>query len=140
MSCYLKRVLGVHRSSRNRIVYQIVGGETFVEYLKKTYSLPSTLEYERYIDAMDMKFAQIDPKFYRIPVMVNGEWRGPMQKRRHVWTRQGVHGFHHLVCSNLCFHEPNVDCICKYCNLVCDQYHFTDCFNNPTSIMEAALA
>jgi len=139
LSSYLKRVLGVSTCTRNRLVYQMAGCSTFVEYIKSKFSLPVTSAYESFIAELEEKYATIDHKFYSTPVMLNLEWRTCMYDKRHILTRHGAHGFHYIICCKTGYHEVDEYCTCKFCSQLCDQYHFLECTYNPMSLTDAAM-
>jgi len=93
---FLKRVLGVSKSSRNRLVYVLVGCETFIENLRSMFHLPDTAAYNMFTVRANEKRASIVSDFYHTPAMTQVDWRGPFQKRRHIFTRHSMHGFHHV--------------------------------------------
>jgi len=140
LSSFLKRVLGVAKNTRNRLIYQMAGCKTFVESIRLSLSLPVTPAFSSYIDALEFKYATIDPDFYATPVMQFTEWKNCMQTRRHVVTRYGAHGFHFAVCTNTKYHEADLSCSCKFCGKICAQYHFLKCLHNPLSLSEIAEA
>lgn len=52
------------------------------------------------------------------------------QKNRSKICRMTVHGIYHVICSRHSFHEPEVDCICKYWRDSCaNRYHIHTCQN-----------
>ncbi|KAJ4440855.1 hypothetical protein ANN_10702 [Periplaneta americana] len=53
---------------------------------------------------------------------------------RHVTTRLATHGFHHKVCGNKTYHEPNDKCVCVLCSELCDRYHIIKCKKRQKSI------
>jgi len=58
---------------------------------------------------------------------------------RHVFTRFACHGYHCLFCKNKNFHfDAKADCLCEYCNELCDQYHINQCTVKKVSLREAA--
>jgi len=83
---YLKRVLGVAQSCRNRLVYLMVGCPTLVETIRSKFNLGVTESYKAFLDAYDQKFAAIDPQFYGTPVMLYRDWTRPYSDKRHICT------------------------------------------------------
>jgi len=137
-SMFLKRMLGVARTSRNRLVYLLTGCTTFIESLRRMYNLPITLAYEQYVSDLEEKYACIDADFFQTPAMLQLQWREPHQKLRHVLTRYSMHGFHFKICLNSYFHEASELCRCRFCGLVCEQYHFLKCHCNPLTLSAVA--
>ena len=88
--------------------------------------------------SFELKCMSIDPEFYMTPAMTNASWKNPLCKERHVFTRHATHGFHYLLCGRVDFHEASPVCVCKYCNMTCEQYHFFRCVSRPFSLMSAA--
>ena len=135
---FLKRALSVSKSSKNRLVYKLVGTPSFIEYVAGVFSLPQTTSYNAFLAERQQKFELIEQSFFATQAMRTDEWKGAMQARRHVATRYAVHGFHFLLCTNSNFHEPCGDCVCVYCKHPCSTYHFSDCENVPYSLSQLA--
>jgi hypothetical protein len=129
---FYKRVLGLHQSTRNRLIILLVEAPTLVESLVRRGVVPSTPAYEEYRRALEEKVSDVDEGFLRSPAMHQTTWRGPQQAKRHLVTRGSVHGFHHKLCSKssvvkACWRMDR-DCICKYCQSSCASLtHVFDC-------------
>lgn len=124
---FLKRVLGLHCSTRNRLVYLLTGTPLFVEQLKSQFKFPETPAYREFIRLYDEKMADVDPDFYNTRAMTNTEWKGVCRNTRHTVVRYAVHGFHHAICRTEGYHDLSDLCICKYCGLSCSRYHAGQC-------------
>ena len=70
--------------------------------------------------------------------MVEREWTSVNCELRHVITRLGVHGFHHLLCRDETFHDPTDSCVCNLCERQCEKYHIERCRKRTKSICEYA--
>jgi hypothetical protein len=138
-TCFLKRMLGVHHTARNRLVYAAVDCPTFIQTLQESFSLERTAAFDDFMNIRYQKRMQIDPMFYLTPAVVNTEWKHFLQKSRHIVTRHAMHGFHHLLCVRATFHHADIDhCRCKFCDQSCDQYHFIQCASRPFTLTKAA--
>jgi hypothetical protein len=124
---YLKRVLRLHTSTRNRYTYLLCETPLFVEQIRKQFALPETPAYLDFITQYENKMAEVDPTFYTTGAMINTNWKGTGRKNRHIMTRFAIHGFHHLICQTNTYHEPCNTCICKYCDNLCTKYHGNEC-------------
>ena len=116
---FLKKVMGLHRSTRNRKVIMMSGLPLLTEHLINTKRVPGTDAYEEYIDLCYNKFTDIEPEFFSSPVMKNDDWKGACYEKRHLLCRHGSHGFHHKYCSINSCHERNESCICIFCKNSC---------------------
>ena len=136
-AAYLKRVLGVHRTSRNRYVYLLTSTPLFIEQLMKCLSLPPTTASRNFLEEWERKFADINPEFLSTLAMRDRRWEGPLCEHRSRWARLALHGFHHKLCVRLDFHEANEDCSCTLCGDYCGVYHADRCaLNPPTWLLE----
>ena len=124
---YLKRVMGLHQNSKNRLVYLLAGTPLFIEDVKKRFSLPFTPAYEQFIHEYEMKMCDINPDFFKTGAMQDDTWKGTHRTNRHIVTRYAIHGFHHNLCRTAGFHEPNTQCRCSNCGLHCGRYHANEC-------------
>jgi hypothetical protein len=131
---FLKRVLGVSRYSRNRIVYLVCGTPTLVEDLKTTFRLETTPAYERFLLEQEQKFTEIHPQLFDTPAMTTDAWKQTNRVTRHSVTRHAMHGYHHLICYNTTYHTADDDCICRLCGEECSQYHLLNCRMNSQSL------
>jgi len=134
---YLKRAMGLPRTSRNRLVYHLAGCQPFVMSLHDALSLPHTTPYDQFVANFYTKCLEIHPLFFETPAMVDDFWKQPCFERRHLFTRHSVHGFHHVLCKNKSFHDAGSECFCRYCHSSCGLYHFFECERNPLSLAQA---
>jgi len=124
---FLKRALGLHRSSLNRYVYLLSDTSLFVEDLKRRFKLATTPAYLEFVSLWERKMAEINPDFYCTGAMTSEAWKGANRTNRHVVTRFAVHGFHHVLCATVGFHEPTDVCTCSRCGENCHKYHAAVC-------------
>jgi len=129
---FLKRVLSLHRSAPNRLVYLLCDTPTFIDELKRRFCLPDTPGYLDFLRHQEIKFAEVNPDFYQPVAMSSEGWKSTGSTTRHLTTRFSIHGFHHKVCiNNACF-DPSPSCRCSYCNLPCPIYHAGECSKSPS--------
>jgi hypothetical protein len=126
-AAFLKRTMGLHTSARNRLVYLLADCPLLMEDLRHRHNLPRTAAFNECIGRWEQKFAEVDADFYTSGAMTNGAWREVDRPNRHVVARFAVHGFHHKLCVESSFHEPNDTCICNRCGAGCSRYHAADC-------------
>ena len=126
-AAFLKRVLGLHWSTRNRLAYQLAGAPLLSEALQKRFKLPRTPAFCETIAAFEKKLDEIDSEFYSTDAMVDGRWRGPMRTDRHHITSFASHGYHHAVCERKGYHDPSAECRCSRCGEACLRYHAGTC-------------
>jgi hypothetical protein len=131
---FLKRALCLPRNARNRIVYTIAGTATFAEDIVKKFELPQTESYKMFLENQENKLAEIDPKIYGTPALVEDNWKSSLQENRHVHTRFALHGYHHIYCDTRQFHEVDDLCRCRLCHQKCDRYHLQICTQNQWSL------
>ena len=124
---YLKRVLGLHSSAMNRLVYLLCDTPLFVEELKQRLELKETEAFRQFINEYELKMSCIDPNFFRVGAMTNQAWKDCGRSNRHVVTRHAIHGFHHVICRTTRHHEPGDDCYCQRCGGRCERYHAERC-------------
>ena len=128
-AAFLKRALGVHRTSRNRLVYLISEAPLFVEDLLRRFNLPRTAAYEEHILEWEEKMADVDTDFFNTRAFLTNGWKEPCHEHRHIILRFAMHGFHHKICSTQGFHEANERCLCRLCGALCRTYHLQECRN-----------
>lgn len=124
---FLKKVMGLHASCHNRHVYLLAATPLFVEDLQRQFDLPKTPAYTDFIQQWEDRMAEIDPAFFSTGAMNDETWKGPHRTNRHVIVRYAVHGFHHVLCANQSYHEPNENCVCVRCEGQCGRYHAGTC-------------
>ena len=104
---FLKRALKVSKFTPSRLVYILAKETLLIEHLRFTYI------HRRLCCSTRGKEKEIWSGFYCTGTMIDRHWTGHNQELRHVVTPLAVHGFHHKVCSNNCFHVSNVYCVCS---------------------------
>lgn len=135
---YIKRAIGVSKYTRSRLAY-LLARETFlIEDIRILFSLPSTQAIEKQLKELEKKREEIPQEFYGTGAMIDRTWTATSFDIRHVVTRLAVHGFHHKICNNSVFHEPNERCKCKLCGRTCERYHIEICNKRELSISEYA--
>ena len=63
-AAFIRRALGVHRSSRNRMTFLIAGVPLLSEDLQREYNLSKTDAYTGHLRAWDSRLADIDPNVF----------------------------------------------------------------------------
>lgn len=124
---FLKRVLGLHRSTLNRIVYLLVGTPLYVEDLARQLGLRETEAYKVFLQSYETKLAAVDHGLYYTIGMTSEAWRGANQPNRHLVARMAAHGFHSKLCKKRNCTEPDEGCVCRRCKLACPRYHAAQC-------------
>ena len=116
---FYKRVLGLHRSARNRKVLLMTDQPLLTESLVRTARVPSTPAYERYLLVMEEKLADLEAEFFLSPAMTQTDWREGNHEKRHLICRMSDHGFHHKLClTDYCKFRSRT-CVCRYCFTSC---------------------
>ena len=131
---YLKRALGVPQNTRSRLVYELTRETFLIEDLRCEIMLPASDAYKQLLQDLHQKKNSISEDFYTTCAMQDRTWTEANHEMRHVTTRLATHGFHHKVCCNKTYHEPNDTCVCVLCSEVCDRYHITKCKNRLKSV------
>ena len=126
-AAYLKRLLGLHSSAKNRTAYLLANTPLFTEELLKQYKLPCTDAYSANIRDWEIKLTEIEADFLWTPAIENDRWKGANRTNRHLITRHAAHGFHHKLCRTAGHHEPIEDCLCAKCGALCERYHALKC-------------
>ena len=122
---YIKRALGIPRTSSTRLAYKLAGCKYLAEELQLSLKLEQTDGYSQYMEEVHRKQEHINQMFYLTPAMTQTWWTEPLQPRRHHVTRFAVHGFHHKICVTPEWHAPCSDCICRHCLESCHEtYHW----------------
>lgn len=124
---FLKRVLGLHNSTRNRFAFLLANSPLFIEDLVRRYKLPPTEAYTEWIRTWETKFDEVDPQIFSTAAFKTDGWKGPGRECRHLVTRFAVHGFHHRLCSTEGYHEASELCRCSRCSAPCPRYHAAEC-------------
>jgi hypothetical protein len=138
-SRFLKKAMGLSKVNKARYTYELADTSTFIEDLRWRFSLPETESYNKFLTNWAFKLAEIDPKFYETPAMVDQNWKNSCFENRHVFTRYACHGYHYVLCKNQKFHLcVKSKCKCKKCGQQMDNYHFLECKENNMSLVEAS--
>ena len=135
---YLKAILGVSKTTQSRLAYLLTRETFLIDDLRTSILLPSTSASQKMLALLNRKREEIHPDFYSTGAMVDRAWTKENFEMRHVITRLAVHGFHHLICKNTKFHDPNTDCRCMLCDKKCDRYHIELCTKRSKTICEYA--
>jgi hypothetical protein len=136
---FFKKVLGLSKYTRSRFVYELLDTDLFMHDLKQKFSLNETIAFNSFFEERLLNKLNICDEFYETETMNNLKWKNALFADRHVFTRFACHGFHHLFCKNQSFHfEAENKCICKFCGLMCRQYHIMTCSEKKMSLREAA--
>ena len=109
---FFKKVLGLHRCTKNRLVALICNLPFLTEELAA--KLGRTPAYSQYITSLEEKLADVDQDFFLSPAIAQTDWQGPQYKKRHLITRVSVHGFHFQLCTNSKSHDRTSACRCRY--------------------------
>jgi hypothetical protein len=131
--CFLRRVLGVSKFARSRLVLLLTGVRLTTEALAQTFRLPITPNFQSYVESWEAKLADIDVGFLSNPAMLERGWAAPLSTGRSTLCRHAIHGFHHILCANGSFHEPDPSCTCRFCGLHCHSYHLQHCLLPPVA-------
>lgn len=131
---YLKRALGLPQNARSRLVYELTRETFLIEDLRCEIMLPANDAYKRLLQDLHEKKTSIPEEFYATCAMQDRTWTEANHEMRHVTTRLATHGFHHKVCGNKTYHEPNDKCVCVLCSELCDRYHIIKCKKRQKSI------
>ena len=118
---FLKKVLGLHPSTKNRLVYLLTRAPTLVEEARAAHRLSETTAFTEFLSEIERKRAEVDADFYGTPAMQDDSWRDPNMKNRHLVIKFSTHGFHHAVCTKVYFHDADRDCRCKFCSRECSK-------------------
>jgi hypothetical protein len=133
LMCFLRRVLGVSKFARSRLIRLLTGAQLTTTALTMTFGLPVTPQFQAYLDELQAKRAGVDPDFFATPAMTDQGWASPLSSVRSTLCRHAIHGFHHLFCQIQAYHEPNPECLCRHCGTQCQKYHFQFCIQPPAS-------
>ena len=132
---YLKRILGIGKSAPSRLTYVLAKETFFIEDIRAQFWLPNTKAYEKTLHLLNEKKNAIWPDFYTTDAITTADWKQPNYELRHIVTRYATHGFHHKLCRNQRFHQPEEECVCKVCNEHCERYHAQNCKERTISII-----
>ena len=126
---FLKRCLGVARSTKNRLVYSLLEERSFIEELLPILKVRCTLAVDEYLRAFKKKVegVAVDGFWEGSPALDRDEWRGAGRPGRSLIIRVSLHGLHGDICSSRRCFIASEDCICKFCGGVCEQMHIWSC-------------
>ena len=116
---FLKKVLGLHRSTRNRLVLMMCGFPLLSESLVMRGRVEETPAYRAHLNNFYSKCAEVDEEFFGSPAMVQSEWKKSNYDKRHLVCRVSVHGFHSKICTTEGQHDRGRDCVCFFCHECC---------------------
>ena len=111
---YYKRVMGVHESTKNRLIIIFAGFTMLTEELAHKFG--STVTYNEYIESIERKLSDVDANIFRTPALTQDDWRKSNAKKRHLVLRASVHGFHFKLCTKSKCFERSENCVCRYCD------------------------
>ena len=135
---YIKKAIGVSKTTRSRLVYILARETFFIEDLRTQMPLPNTSAAEKLLATLVKKREEIEPEFYGTGAMIDRTWTKENFEMRHVLTRMAVHGFHHVICTNTSYHDPTTTCECKLCGRLCNRYHLELCTKRTRTLTEYA--
>ena len=129
---FMKRAIGVSKYTPSRL---ILARETFlIEDIMWRHLLVQTPAVREVLQERRLKERDVWDEFYSTDAMVYRDWTRANYELRHIVTRFAVHGFHHRLCVNKRFHEPNPECVCELCGNKCDRYHAQSCVRRQGSL------
>ena len=125
---FYKRVMGLHRSARNRLIVLYSQVPLLSEDLVRE-GFFSSVSFVNYMEDWQTKLASVEESCLLSPAFSSKEWMGSGYTKRHIVCRVSVHGFHHKICvKGDLDHEKDIDCICQFCEESCvDINHAIDC-------------
>ena len=109
---FYKKVLGIHRSTRNRLVLLMLNLPLLTESLVRKGRVPTTPNFNSYLGHVHQKMTDVECDFFLSPAMTQENWRRAKQENRHLICRSSVHGFHHKFCCQ----NRSSTCICNFCD------------------------
>ena len=124
---FLKRALGVHRSTKNRIAYLLTEAPLPTQQIKEAYHLPDTPAYQENHKDWLQKMDPISPDFYLTPATAQTWCKGPKIPQPHKITRGAAHGYHHLLCQRIGHHAVGAGCTCSLRNEPCEEHPLHEC-------------
>ena len=134
-SAFIKRVLGVHKSTSSTLCHQFTNLKNFQEEIADVFESNAAV-LKNYSDLIEEKNTTFTIKYFTdCATFKSTSWQNANVKSRSFQCRLTSHGFHHLICKDDSFHEWREDCICKYCiylgesrylSLVCPNFSLLD--------------
>jgi hypothetical protein len=131
--CFLRRVLGVSKFARSRLIVLLTGVRLTTEELVRSCGLPHTPNYQEYLRQVEEKLASVKEEFLASSAMLDMGWAASSSPVRSALCRYAIHGFHHVFCTRAAYHEPLSTCLCRYCGSLCQGYHMPHCLQPPVS-------
>ena len=130
---FFKRVMGLHRSSRNRLIVLYSQTSLLCEDLVREGFRRSSL-FDDHIEEWQDKLDSIEESCVLSPAFSTKNWMVAGFEKRHIVCRVSVHGFHHKLCAKGSVeHEKDNDCICQFCGGICsDLNHAINCREIPS--------
>lgn len=127
-SAFIKRTLGLHRSSSSTLAHAMISTPFLCESLKrKNYPFNNDV-WKNYEEIRDEKLVSYAAEYgTEGPAFQSDDWKKPQQKNRDILTRTTAHGFHHLLCQRQKCHQVCEDCICVLCDNPTSIYHVLYC-------------
>ena len=83
----LKRVLGLPRNARNRLVLLMAATNSIVEEVAQDFHLPSAIQFQEYQKEISLKKSRIPNEFLSSPAMTQHRWKECNPGNRHLVTR-----------------------------------------------------
>ena len=123
-AAFVTRCLGVHRTTKNRLAYQMAGESYFVEELQRSGGFSRTTAFESFMVKQEEKLAEIDPAFYDTLAMKEDSWKEAQRPNRHTVTRFAFHGFHNVLYEAGRYHEIYLSCRCTWCEEHCSPHKY----------------
>lgn len=133
---FLKATLGVSKYTKSRLVYELTREPFLLEDLHMEQQMQNTKQYAQVLKKEYDKKKEIWRDFYSTDAMVYRQWTQTNQDYRSAITRMAIHGYHHKICKNTSYHEPDITCVCSLCEESCERYHLQDCKKRTKSLME----
>ena len=135
---FLKRALGVSKTTRSRIVYLLAREHFLLEDIKLRCMLQHTKALGNQMKTMEKKRADVWPELYGTGAISDRTWTISNFELRHVVTRLSFHDFHQLICTNKTYHVPTPACVCELCSKDSERYHIELCTKRLRSIRDYA--
>ena len=132
-SSFLKSALRVSKFYSNTKVHLLTNSEHLSAEARRMFDLPETPAYLLRKEEANNKKDSVELAFYNCPAMLQDSWKQTNNIRRHIVTRQAMHGFHHAICDARCA-EPTERCRCRLCGEHADRYHLMTCSANSTPL------
>lgn len=132
-AAFVKRLLGVHSSTSSTLALLMLNENSFLYDLDLTmrFTFDQNLVAEYILEKRRKRDELCTGGHLLGPAFTTNCWKQPNQPNRHLITRFSAHGFHHLICTQIGFHELSPNCRCKLCNQQgLDRFHLRNCVND----------